>query len=229
MCAHGVHFEDPVNTTRTIVGNGDTVVSTWPKRSGKVVNATEYLQGHNVRIGRNMLLTIDGGYPFRLCGWVPPRKYISFLYGAKTAKLQTVPVTVPEKCLYIGGHCSIAKINGADITDSVLEAKQNRKSAHNTAPGNKSAHNAVADDVDKGADGIEQLAGIAVQEGNEITEVSCEHKRTVEEGGTTDTETMFNRVPVPDENILVTQEPSNNPPQQGRRLRPRTRGRTARK
>lgn len=35
MCANVIHLEDSVNTTRTIVGNGETVVSIRRKIPGK--------------------------------------------------------------------------------------------------------------------------------------------------------------------------------------------------
>lgn len=97
MCDHDVYFEDPLNTTRTIAGNGDSVVSIRPKCYGKGATATEFMQGYNVRIQQNMVLEIDGENHFSLCDWVSPGRYFYFLYGGESAKVRTLHFTAPER------------------------------------------------------------------------------------------------------------------------------------
>lgn len=50
ICAQVIYLEDPVNTTRAIMGNGETIVSIRTKNLRKEVIATKCDDGCNVRM-----------------------------------------------------------------------------------------------------------------------------------------------------------------------------------
>lgn len=68
-----------MKTTRTIVVNGPSIVSIRPNRTGKAVTAGQCGLRYNVLIDTNMVLTIEGGHPFRICGWISGGKYFPVL------------------------------------------------------------------------------------------------------------------------------------------------------
>lgn len=97
VCVHGVHFLDDGNSDRLIIPDGPTIISIRPALNTEEVSPEDCMRGCNVRVNKGDMIKIKGGFPFRLCGWVEERKYISILLGGSDGRLQSIPVCLPPE------------------------------------------------------------------------------------------------------------------------------------
>lgn len=131
VCVHGKHFEDPVKITRTIASSGPDIVSIRPETPEKSVTPVECGFGYNVRIGKTMVLDIEGGNRSRPCGWISRRRYVYIMYGGDSAGLRSVSGSSPEKSLFLGFEGIPDTVDGGYIIDG-NDIQQNIRRLYST-------------------------------------------------------------------------------------------------
>lgn len=145
MAVTDMHFQDLQGTVRYVFALGDTVVSVRPLTTAGIVTKEEIFQGYNIRVGEGIMLRVEGGHPFRLCGGIQEMMIVSILAGDGPGMPTSIPLQlpdrrlVPDKLTRLTDIDAVAMLFGDDRVDQRTLLAEEYKASGQSTPGKGSS------------------------------------------------------------------------------------------